>query len=222
VLAVFALLAAAAVLYAFRAPQGALHRFVAASLHTSSQFAIRVVLLVLTVLVVLSLILDIDMLLGAFVAGVVWRLMMRDADERDRRAVESKVEALAFGFLVPVFFIYTGVTFDLAALVADPILLLLVPVALVVLLVVRGIPSLLAAPIGAGRRERASVMLLGATGLPIIVAVTTIGVDKKVLESATASVLVGAGMLSVLIFPLVAMALRGAGVTRSQFEDDMV
>ena len=83
------------------------------------------------------------------------------------------------------------------------------PIVLVALLVVRGIPSVLAAPPGAGRRDRWATALFGATGLPIIVAVTTIGVAEGDLDSGTAAALVGAGLLSVLIFPLVALSIRG-------------
>jgi Kef-type K+ transport system membrane component KefB len=179
------------------------------TLHTSGQFAIRVVFLILSALVALSIVLDLDMLLGAFAAGIVWRLLMRDAKQADRDAVESKVEAVAFGFLVPVFFIYTGVTFDLAALLADPLLFAILPLVLVVLFVVRGLPSTLAAPKDSTRRERLSMAFFGATGLPIIVAVTAIGVDEGVLQTSDAALLVGAGMLSVLLFPLIAMTLRG-------------
>jgi Kef-type K+ transport system membrane component KefB len=223
VLLVFVAVSGLAIWLAFRMPRGAVHRFVNATLHTSGQFAIRVVFLILSALVALSIVLDLDMLLGAFAAGIVWRLLMRDADESDRAAVESKVEAVAFGFLVPVFFIYTGVTFDLEALLADPILLLALPVVLVVLFVVRGLPSTLAAPPGSSRRDRLSVAFLGATGLPIIVAVTAIGVSEDILTSAHASVLVGAGMLSVLLFPLIAMTMRGERTVRSTapIEDDL-
>ncbi|GAA1644244.1 cation:proton antiporter [Microbacterium flavum] len=214
VLAGFILIAAGAIWYAMKVPQGALHRFVNATLHTSGQFAVRVVMLILTGLVALSIALQLDMLLGAFAAGVLWRLLMRDADPADREAVESKVEALAFGFLVPLFFIYTGVTFDLAALLDDPRLLAMVPLALLVMLIVRGLPSMLAAPERASRRTKAAVTLLGATGLPIIVAVTAIGVDAGLISSGFRSVLVGAGMLSVLLFPLIGMSLRGDRVAR--------
>lgn len=213
VLVLFGLIAAGAMWWAFRVPQGKLHAFVNATLHTSGQFAVRLVLLILASLVVLSLILDIDMLLGAFTAGIVWRLIMRDAGKADQKAVESKIEGVAFGFLVPVFFIYTGITFDLQALLADPMLLALVPVAVIILLVVRGLPSTLAAPVGAPGRDRVAVMLMGATGLPIIVAVTAIGVNEGVITSGVAAVLVGAGMLSVLLFPLIAMGLRGEAAT---------
>jgi Kef-type K+ transport system membrane component KefB len=214
VLAGFLVVVAGAVWYALRAPQGALHRFVSSTLHTSGQFAVRVLLLILAALVGLSIVLDLDMLLGAFTAGLLWRLLMRDADAGDRAAVESKIEGLAFGFLVPLFFIYTGVTFDLEALLQRPVLFAALPVALLVLVVVRGLPSLLAAPAGATGRDRIAVVLMGSTGLPVIVAVTAIGVDERLIPSAAASVLVGAGMLSVLLFPLIALSVRRESVER--------
>ena len=223
VLAGFAAIAGLAIWLAFRVPRGAMHRFVNSSLHTSGQFAIRVILLILAGLIALSIVMDLDMLLGAFTAGIVWRLIMRDAAPADREAVDSKVEAVAFGFLVPVFFVYTGVTFDLEALIAEPVLFLLLPVVLVVLLVVRGLPSTLAAPAGSTARERMSIALFGATALPIIVAVTAIGIDEGILSSANAALLVGAGMLSVLVFPLVAMTIRGERSTSvpAPLEDDL-
>lgn len=222
VLGAFILIGAIAIVLAMRVPHGRLHRFVAATLHTSGQLAIRVVLLILAALVVLSLVLDLDILLGALVAGIVWRLIMRNAPADDRAAVESKVEGLAFGFLVPIFFIMTGVAFDLQGLLDQPALLLLVPLVLLAMLVMRGLPSMLAAPAGASARERWSVALLGATGLPIIVAVTAIGTDEGVISSATASVLVAGGMLSVLLLPLIGMTLRGERTPVSMpVEDDL-
>ena len=82
------------------------------------------------------------------------------------------------------------------------------PIFLVLLLIVRGLPSLLVAPRGTSGRDRAAIGLFGATGLPIIVAVTAIGVESGDLASGVASALVGAGMLSVLLFPFIALALR--------------
>ncbi len=209
VLILFIVISALAIHFAMRVPQGRLHTIVRATLHTSSQFAIRVIIVILALLVVLSIVLDLDMLLGAFAAGVVWQVLMRNAPERDREQVESKIEGLAFGFLVPIFFIYTGVTFDLEALLADPLLLAFVPIFLVLLLVVRGIPSTFIAPEGSTTRDRVSLGLLGATGLPIIVAVTQIGVSEQIIPSGIAAALVGAGVLSVLLYPLIGMALRG-------------
>lgn len=211
VVIVFAAVAALAILWAMRAPQGALHRFVTSTLHTSGQFAIRVVMLILAVLVAVSILLDLEMLLGAFVAGVVWRLVMRDADESAREAVESKIEGVAFGFFVPVFFINTGINFDLTALLAIPAVLVLLPLGLLALFVVRGLPSMFAAPAGSSMRDRIAVALFGATGLPIIVAATQSGVDQGIITSAMAALLVGIGMLSVLVFPVLANALRRPG-----------
>ncbi len=209
VLLTFVVLAGVIVLFARRVPHGRLHAFVRATLHTSAQFGVRFVLLLIAALVGLSVMLDLDMLLGAFVAGAVWRIIMAQAPEKDAAAVESKIEAIAFGFLVPIFFIYTGVTFDLQALLASPRALVLVPLLLLALLVIRGTTAQFSAPPGSNTRDRTALGLLAATGLPIIVAVTGIGVDENLLDSATAAALVGAGMLSVLLFPLIGMTVRG-------------
>ncbi|NLG46938.1 MAG: cation:proton antiporter [Gordonia sp.] len=207
VLTVFLVIAAVLIWHSQRLPHGRLHRFVESTLHTSGQFAVRLVMAILFALIVLSLVLDVDMLLGAFAAGVVWQMLMRDASPATQHAVESKIEGLAFGFLIPVFFVATGVKFDLRALLDAPLTLLLVPAMTVALLVIRGLPVMLAAPEGAGWRERFAVGLLGATGLPIIVVVTAIGVEEELISSTESAVLVGGGMLSVLLFPLIGMAL---------------
>lgn len=208
VLLSFAVIAGIGIWLAAKGVGKRMHRVITATLHTSGQFAVRLVIFVLLALVALSIVLDLDMLLGAFTAGVLYRLLLSGAPERDVEVVETKLEAVGFGFLVPVFFINTGVAFDLESLFADVRTTVLLPVFLVLLLVVRGLPSLLAAPKGSSRRDLVATALFGATGLPIIVAVTAIGVDNGDLPSGTAAALVGAGMLSVLLFPLVALAIR--------------
>lgn len=209
VLLTFVVLAALAVVLARRVSHGRLHRLVRASLHTSEQFGVRIVLLLIAALVGLSVMLDLDMLLGAFVAGAIWRIIMARAPKKDAEEVESKIEAIAFGFLVPIFFLYTGVTLDLQALVTSPAALALVPVFLIAMLVIRGAAAQLSAPPGASIRDRAALGFLAATGLPILVAVAAIGVDEKMIDTGTAAALVGAGMLSVLIYPLAGITLRG-------------
>ena len=222
VLFLFVVVAATAVFLASRMPHGRLHRIVTATLHTSGQFAIRAIVLILALLVALSLLLDLDMLLGAFVAGVIWQLIMRNAPEDDRAQVESKIEAVAFGLLVPIFFIYTGVTFDLDALLADGATVVLVPVFLVLLLIIRGLPSMLSAPAGSTPRDRLALAFLGATGLPVIVAVTSIGLSEELLSPGLAAALVGAGMLSVLLYPLIGRTLRGVRVVDRDVVDEDV
>lgn len=204
----FAVVAGAAIWFASRGAHERFHALVRATLHTSGQFAIRFVVLVVAALVGLSLALGLDMLLGAFAAGVVCRVLLSGAAEQDAKLIETKLEAVAFGVLVPVFFINTGITFDLKALVTDPHALLLLPIFLVLLLVVRGLPGSLATPPGSTFRDRASMTLFSATGLPIIVAVTNIGLKDHDLGAGPAAALVGAGMLSVLLFPLIALVLR--------------
>ena len=208
VLVGFAIVAGAAIWFAARGAGRGLHPFVTSTLHTSGQFAVRLVMFVLLALVALSIVLGLDMLLGAFAAGVIYRLLLSGAPERDAEQIESKLEAVGYGFLVPVFFINTGLTFDLGALLSDPRALLLVPIFVLLLIVVRGLPSGIAAPAGSSLIDRGAVVLLGATGLPIIVAVSNIGVQQGDLTTATAAALVGAGMLTVLLFPLIGLAMH--------------
>jgi Kef-type K+ transport system membrane component KefB len=205
VLILFVLITGAAIYLASRGTHTRLQALITATLHTSGQFAVRLVLLLLLSLVALSIELEIDMLLGAFAAGVITKLLLRDASPHDAEAIESKLEAIGFGFLVPVFFINTGVTFDLDALLSSKTALLLLPVFLVLLVLVRGLPGLLSAPINAVPADKRAIVMFCATGLPIIVAVTNIGLSTGDLAAGTASALVGAGMLSVLLFPLLAL-----------------
>lgn len=213
VLVAFGVIAALAIWQAGHFARGRLHmhRFVESTLHTSGQFAIRLVILILAALAVLSLALHVDMLLGAFTAGLVWRALIADASPDTQEAVESKVEGLAFGFLIPIFFISTGINFDLSALLKQPWTLTLVPVVALTLLVVRGLPSGAAAPRGASRRDRTAVILMGATGLPLIIVATQTGVENGYLSSTVAAVLVAGGMLSVLLFPALATSIRSGG-----------
>jgi Kef-type K+ transport system membrane component KefB len=206
----FVIITAVAIYVAGRGPYPRLHSLITTTLHTSGQFAVRLVLCLLLLLVALSLVLGLDMLIGAFAAGVIAKLLLSGADDHDKEAIEGKLEAVGFGFLVPIFFISTGLTFDLDALLTDPQTLVLLAVFLILLLVVRGSSTLFTSR-NLVPADRRAVLLLGATGLPIIVAVTGIGVDAALLEVGPATALVGAGMLSVLLFPLIGLALhRGA------------
>jgi Kef-type K+ transport system membrane component KefB len=208
ILVVFAALIGISLTLAVRFEPVGLHRLIEASLHTSGQFAVRLVVLVLAAFTALASAFGLDVLLGAFAAGVLINLLLRTADPAAVEVIEGKLEAVGFGFLVPVFFIQTGVTFDLDALLASRRALVLVPTFLLLLVLVRGIPATLAAPRGSPPAERAAIALFGATGLPIIVAVTTIGLDHGELRTSTAAALVGAGMLSVLIFPALALTVH--------------
>lgn len=210
-LAAFALLTAAAVWWALRPRPPWFSRVIAKTLHSSGQFAVRLVVLLLAVMLGISGALGLDTLLGAFAAGLITRLVLHGAAPESAGPVLEKVEAMGFGFLVPVFFVVTGIEFDLHALLSGGRTLLLLPVFLLLFLLIRGGPVYVLAPRDLLRRDRRALTLLASTALPLVVAITTIGVDDKVLKSADAAALVGAAMVSVLVFPLVALRLRRRG-----------
>lgn len=208
----FAVLTAGAVFWALRPKPPWFSRVIAKTLHSSAQFAVRLVVLILVAFLALSEVLGLDVLLGAFAAGLITRLVLHGAAPESSETVLSKVEAMGFGFLVPLFFVVTGIEFDLDALLGGGWALLLLPLFLLLFLVVRGIPMWLLAPRDLGRRDRSALVLFGSTALPLVVAITTLGVQDGKLGSGEAAALVGAGMVSVLVFPLAGLRLRaGSG-----------
>ncbi|MGW6941040.1 cation:proton antiporter [Streptomyces xanthophaeus] len=210
-LAAFAALTVLAVLWALRPKPPWFREVIARTLHTSGQFAVRLVMLVLVGMLALSQVLGLDILLGAFAAGLLTRLVLQGAAPESSELVLSKVEAMGFGFLVPLFYVVTGIEFDLDALLAGGSALLLLPLFLALFLVVRGLPILLLAPRDLGKRDRSALVLFGSTALPLVVAITTMGVQDGKVEPGEAAALVGAGMLSVLLFPLLGLRLRARG-----------
>jgi Kef-type K+ transport system membrane component KefB len=170
----------------------------------SSQLAVRVTVVLVFGLVLLAGELGLDILLGGFVAGMITRLALRG---QELQVFESKLTAVGFGFFVPFFFVASGIEFDLAALgSAEAIAKLFLFFAL--FLVVRGAPAMLLYRGLLSTRERAALAFYSATELPLVVAITTIAVDQGHMKSSTAAGLVGAAMLSTLIYPFVGMALR--------------
>ncbi|MGW0913385.1 cation:proton antiporter [Streptomyces sp. NPDC002784] len=209
VLAAFALLTAVAVWWATRPRPPWFSRVVEVTLHTSGQFAVRLVVLLLAVMLGVSQALGLDALLGAFAAGVIARLVLHGSAPESAEPVMEKVEAMGFGFLVPVFYVVTGIEFDLDSLLSGGRALLLLPLFLLLLLAVRGLPVYALAPRDLGRRDRGALTLFAATALPLVVAITTIGVDAGTLRTDEAAALVGAAMVSVLVFPPAGLRLRG-------------
>ncbi|MEU9732131.1 cation:proton antiporter [Streptomyces sp. NPDC048002] len=209
VLAAFALLTAAAVWWATRPRPPWFSRVVEKTLHTSGQFAVRLMVLLLAVMLGISQEMGLDTLLGAFAAGVLARLLLHGAAPRSAEPVMEKVEAMGFGFLVPVFYVVTGIEFDLDSLLDGGRALLLLPVFLALFLVVRGLPVYVLAPRDLDRSEKGALTLFAATALPLVVAITTIGVDAGTMRSDEAAALVAAAMISVLVFPSLGLRLRG-------------
>jgi Kef-type K+ transport system membrane component KefB len=170
----------------------------------SSQLAVRVTVVLVFGLVLLAGQLGLDILLGGFVAGMITRLALKG---HELQIFESKLTAVGFGFFVPFFFVTSGIEFDLAALgSAEAIAKLFLFLGL--FLVVRGAPALLLYRGLLSARDRAALAFYSATELPLVVAITTIAIDAGEMRSSTAAGLVGAAMLSTLIYPFVGMALR--------------
>jgi Kef-type K+ transport system membrane component KefB len=175
---------------------------------TSAEIRVRAAIVLLLGFVVLAERFGLETILGALLAGAVIGAIDKDTSTHPRFRV--KLEAIGFGFLMPVFFVSSGIRLDVSGLVSDPGALAQMPVFVVALLVVRGLPALLFRHDPSGR-ETAAAGLLQATSLPFLVTASMIGVETGLMSGVTAAALVSAGVVSVLIFPVVALGLmRGA------------
>ena len=149
--------------------------------------------------------LGLETILGAFMAGALLTLLDRDK-MMTHPDFRLKLESAGFGIFIPIFFVVSGVRFDLDALTSSAGALARVPVFLIALLAVRGLPALLYRR-DIGNRRSTVAALLQATSLPFIVAATQIGLELGTIDAETGAALVGAGILSVLVFPLGALTL---------------
>jgi Kef-type K+ transport system membrane component KefB len=207
ILVAFVALAIAVALISVRlAPRGwsALER----TFEASSQLAVRITVVLVFGLVLLAGQLGLDVLLGGFVAGMIVRLALKG---HELQVFESKLTAVGFGFFVPFFFVTSGIEFDLAALGSVTALLKLA-MFFGLFLLVRGLPALLLYRRVLGARQRAALAFFSATELPLVVAITTIAIEAGQMKSSTAAGLVGAGMLSTLVFPFAGLALQRRAV----------
>lgn len=184
---------------------------------TSSQTALRFTMLLLIALLALAGAFGLDVVLGAFVAGVIVRRFSPPAAES---RLQVRIEAIGFGFLIPLFFVVSGANLDVVSIAENPVPMLAF---FILILVARGVPQwFLYRTALPDVRERTRFSLFAATGLPIIVAVTTIQVEADVMSPETAAALVGAGALTVLVFPLVGNALvagRKSGASQDRAEN---
>jgi Kef-type K+ transport system membrane component KefB len=175
---------------------------------TTAQIRVRGAFLLMAGFVAVAERFGLEAILGAFTAGAILSLIDRDA-LMTHPHFRTKLEGAGFGFFIPVFFVGVGLTFDLDALLSSVSTVLHVPLFLGALFVVRGLPALLYRGV-IGSRRAAVAALLQATSLPFIVAASMIGVELGVIGEATSAALIGAGLLSVVLFPLAAATLLGA------------
>ncbi|MGI8336726.1 cation:proton antiporter [Actinomadura scrupuli] len=171
---------------------------------TTAEIRVRAAVVLLMAFAALAERFGLETILGAFMAGAVVGLVDRDTSTHPR--FRAKLEGIGYGFVVPVFFVVSGLRLDLRGLFHEPSALLRVPLFLLALLIVRGVPALLYKR-SFGRRASLAVGLLQATSLPFIVAASQIGVVIGLMTRVTAAALICAGLLSVLLFPTSALAL---------------
>jgi Kef-type K+ transport system membrane component KefB len=176
---------------------------------TTAQIRVRGAFLLFVAFAAIAEQLGLEVILGAFIAGAIVSLVDRD-EVMTHPDFRRKLEAVGFGVFIPAFFVTSGVRFDLDALTASTSNLLMVPIFLAALLAARGLPALVYRRVIDGRHTVAAA-LMQATSLPFIVAATAIGMDLGLIDAAGSAALIGAGLLSVLLFPLAGLvALRNA------------
>ncbi|WP_067710639.1 cation:proton antiporter [Nocardia yamanashiensis] len=172
----------------------------------TEQLPVRVVLLLLLVLMAVAEVFDLDVVLGAFAAGLILRFLIAE----EHPELESALETIGFGLFIPVFFVVSGMGIDPRAVADDP-LAWVVFVAAIAL--ARGLPVWFSerfVPHGENlteRQDRVQLALYAATGLPIIVAVTQVATSAELMSPQLASILVAAGATTVLLFPLLAKGI---------------
>jgi Kef-type K+ transport system membrane component KefB len=181
---------------------------------TTAEIRVRLAVVLLVGFVAVAERFGLESILGAFLAGAVVALVDRDSSSHPQ--LRTKLEAIGYGFLVPVFFVSSGLRLDLSGLLDSPTALARVPVFLLALLIVRGLPALLYTST-IGRRSALAAALLQATSLPFIVAAAQVGVELGELSTVNAAALVVAGLLSVVLFPPIALGLmRGASAASAR------
>jgi Kef-type K+ transport system membrane component KefB len=173
--------------------------------HETSQTTLRLTVMLLVVLLFLSAEFGLDIVLGAFFAGMV----LRRWQPGDVESLEKKLDAVGYGFFIPVFFVSSGLGLDIDSIVENPLRLLAF---FLLLLVVRGVPALFVYRKDLVLTRRVQLMLLTATTLPLLVALSEIGLQNGSMLPENAAALVGAGVLSVAVYPLIAVRLQPKAV----------
>jgi len=181
----------------------------------TAQITLRWAVVLLFALLAFASRFGLDVVLGAMLAGIVLRIWTRRLNLNTEH-LERKFDTVGYGIFIPIFFISSGMTIDLDAIIHSPLRLL---VLLALLLIVRGLPSMIVYRNDLKPRERVEMTFITATSLPLLIALAEIGEQDGVMLPATAAALVGAGVLSVLIYPLIAVGLYKSRV-KAQAQPD--
>jgi len=179
---------------------GRLQRIFTEGQHATAQTTLRWTVVLLLLLLVIANDFGLDVVLGAFLAGMV----LRRWAPGDVESLEGKLDAVGYGFFIPIFFVSSGMALDLRSILEAPARLFLF---FLLLLAVRGLPTLLVYRKALPRVERVELAFLVSTALPLLVALSEIGLESGHMLPENAAALVGAGVLSVLVYPAIAVAI---------------
>jgi Kef-type K+ transport system membrane component KefB len=176
------------------------------TLEKSSQLAVRWIVVLVFALGLLASDLGLDLLLGGFAAGLITRQVLK---EREVPGFDSKLTGVAFGVFVPFFFVVSGMRLDVDALFASASGAAKLAIFFVLFLVVRGVPALLLYRHVLDKRDRLALAFFVSTQLPLVLAITTLAQESGNMRASTASSLVGAAVLSTLVYPILGLRRRG-------------
>lgn len=217
ILVAFVALAVAVAVFAVRSAEHTLP-LLERTIESSSQLAVRWIVVLVFALALLASELGLDLLLGGFAAGAITRQVLKT---RELPGFDSKLNAIAFGVFVPFFFVVSGMKLDVRALFASPAGVAKMFLFFALFLVVRGTPALLLYRGVLDRRERVALALMSSTQLPLVLAITTLATAGGHMRASTAAALVGAAVLSTLCFPLLGLRLRGDAVQEADAAVEM-
>ena len=175
------------------------------TMQSSGQLPVRICILLQILFVALAAKFGLNIVMGAFAAGIVVKLAIKG---KEGELLRHKLDAIGYGFLIPIFFIVAGMKFEVSALWSAPLAPIQVVLLLGLMLLVRGVPLFLYKK-ELTPEEQLPFAFYSATGLPLIIIISEIGVSSGLMPPDRASILVSAGMISVLLFPILAVKLRG-------------
>ena len=211
ILLAFVLTAVVVALLALRSSEHTLPLF-ASTLETSSQLAVRTILVLVFALAALAYELGLDLVLGGFAAGLITRQLLK---ERELPVFDSKLKAVGFGVFIPFFFVVSGMKLDISAL-AHPSGIEKLVLFFFLFLVVRGTPALLLYRKVLDRRQRIALALLSSAQLPMVVAIVDVAVSSGHMRGSTAAALVGAAAISTLVYPILGLRVNASRARPAQ------
>jgi len=202
---IFIIIALGAAYIALNARSSRLIEILTQTMQSSGQLPVRICILLQILFVALAAKFGLNIVMGAFAAGMMVGLAIK---EKEGELLRHKLDAIGYGFLIPIFFIVAGMKFEVSALWSAPLAPIQVALLLCLLVLVRGVPVFLYKK-ELTPEEKLPFAFYSATGLPLIVIISEIGVSSGLMPPDRAAILVSAGMISVLLFPILAVKLRG-------------